>query len=102
MSEYARQTEHATSWVRDRFFLNLTMSEYMKRLITPFNIVAAILILPGLTLIVIRFTQGLGAVTSASQYEPWGLFLSWGLFSGSPYVGHGIRPGDSGLYLRGQ
>jgi Ni/Fe-hydrogenase subunit HybB-like protein len=100
MSEYAKQTETATSWVSDRFLLNLTMSEYLKRLITPFNMIAAILILPGLALIVIRFTQGLGAVTSASQSEPWGLFLSWGLFSGVPMSATGFVLGTA-VYIFG-
>lgn len=100
MSEFAKQADTATSWFRERFFLNLTMTEYTKRLITPFNIVAAILILPGLALIAIRFTQGLGAVTSASQYEPWGLFLSWGLFSGVPMSATGFVLGTA-VYIFG-
>ncbi len=100
MSEYARQAEPATSWVRERFFLNLTVTEYIKRLITPFNIVAGILIIPGLVLIGVRFTQGLGAVTSASQYEPWGLFLSWGLFSGVPMSATGFVLGTA-VYIFG-
>ncbi len=100
MSEYARQADTATSWVRDRFFLNLTMTEYIKRQITPFNMIAAILIIPGLALIVIRFSQGLGAVTSASQYEPWGLFLSWGLFSGVPMSATGFVLGTA-VYIFG-
>ena len=100
MNGYARQTEIASSWFREKFFLNLPMSEYIKRLITPFNLVAAILILPGLTLIGIRFYQGLGAVTSASQYEPWGLFLSWGLFSGVPMSASGFVLGTA-VYIFG-
>ena len=100
MNGYARQTEIAASWFRERFFLNLPMSEYIKRLITLFNLVAAILILPGLILIGIRFYQGLGAVTSASQYEPWGLFLSWGLFSGVPMSASGFVLGTA-VYIFG-
>jgi Ni/Fe-hydrogenase subunit HybB-like protein len=90
MSEYARQTESAGSWFRERFFLNLEPADYIRRLITPFNVVAVILMIPGLVLIAIRFSQGLGAVTSASQYEPWGLFLSWGLFAGVPMSATGF------------
>jgi Ni/Fe-hydrogenase subunit HybB-like protein len=100
MSHYARQAEPATSWIRERFFLNLTVTDYIKQLITPFNVIAAILILPGLYLIGIRFTQGLGAVTSASHYEPWGLFLSWGLFSGVPMSASGFVLGTA-VYIFG-
>jgi Ni/Fe-hydrogenase subunit HybB-like protein len=100
MSAYARNAESATLWIRERFFLNLTVAEYIKRLITPFNVIAAILILPGLYLIGLRFAQGLGAVTSASHYEPWGLFLSWGLFSGVPLSASGFVLGTA-VYIFG-
>lgn len=100
MSEYARQAEPTTSWIRERFFLNLAVTEYIKQLITPFNVIAAILIIPGLYLIGIRFTQGLGAVTSASHFEPWGLFLSWGLFSGVPMSATGFVLGTA-VYIFG-
>ena len=100
MSQYARGEATALSWVRERFFLNLTLAEYIKGLISPFNVIAAILILPGLYLIGTRFTQGLGAVTSASHYEPWGLFLSWGLFSGVPLSATGFVLGTA-VYIFG-
>ena len=100
MSAYDRHAESATLWIRERFFLSLTVAEYIKRLITPFNVIAAILILPGLYLIGLRFTQGLGAVTSASHYEPWGLFLSWGLFSGVPMSASGFVLGTA-VYIFG-
>ena len=100
MSEYARQGQAAASWVRERVFLNLTLAEYIKGLITPFNVVAAILILPGLYMIGIRFTQGLGAVTSASHFEPWGLFISWGLLSGVPMSASGFVLGTA-VYIFG-
>lgn len=90
MSEYAEPKGIAGSWFRDRFFLGLTMTDYLKGLITPFNVAAGILIAIGLVLIGIRFSQGLGAVTVASQYDPWGLFLAWGLFSGVPLSASGF------------
>ena len=31
-----------------------------------------------------RYVQGLGLVTPASQDQPWGYFLGYGLFSGVP------------------
>jgi len=90
----------AGSWVRQRFFLGLATTEYIKRLITPFNIIAAVLVIPGLFLIGIRFYQGLGAVTSASQEDPWGLFLNWGLFAGVPLSATGFVLGTA-VYIFG-
>ena len=88
-TEYAEKIPIFQSWVRERIFLGLTMKEYIKGLIKPFNIVAGIIILVGLPFVVMRFTQGIGAVTHASQDQPWGLFLSWGLFTGVPLAATG-------------
>jgi len=100
MTEYAKKTDTARSWARERLFLGLSMTEYTKRLITPFNIIAGIIIISGLILIVIRFAQGLGAVTGASQDQPWGLFLGWGLFAGVPLSATGFVLGTA-VYIFG-
>ncbi len=95
-----KQGEIIQSWTREKLFLGLTINKYIARLITPFNIVAGIIVLIGLTLIIIRYSQGLGAVTSASQDQPWGLFLSWGLFAGVPISASGFVLGTA-VYLFG-
>ena len=100
MSEYAKQIDTTRAWVRDRVFLGLTIPKYLKSLVTPFNIIAGIIALVGLVLIVIRFSQGLGTVTAASQDQPWGLFLNWGLFSGVPLSATGFVLGTV-VYLFG-
>ncbi len=100
MSEYVKQSDADKSWFKNRLFLGLTITEYIKRLITPFNIISGVLILVGLGLIGIRFSQGLGAVTAASQYDPWGLFLSWGLFAGVPLSATGFVLGTA-VYIFG-
>jgi len=86
---YVEKANIFQSWVRERIFLGLSIKEYIKGLIKPFNIVAGIIILVGLPFVVMRFTQGIGAVTHASQDQPWGLFLSWGLFTGVPLAATG-------------
>ena len=89
MADYAETTAVVQSWVRERILLGLSIREYLKGLITPFNVVAGIIVLIGLPFVVMRFTQGLGAVTHASQDQPWSLFLSWGLFTGVPMAATG-------------
>jgi len=42
----------------------------------------------------------LGAVTAASQEQPWGLFLGWGLFSGVPLSATGFVLGTA-VYIFG-
>ncbi|MBI2907982.1 MAG: polysulfide reductase NrfD [Chloroflexi bacterium] len=72
----------------------------MEGLVTPFNLIAELIVIVGLVLLVIRFTQGLGAVTAASQDQPWGLLLNWGLFSGVPLSASGFVLGTA-VYLLG-
>lgn len=100
MIEYTKQANKDQSWARERLFLGLTITEYIKRLFTPFNIIVGIIVVFGLILIAIRFSQGLGAVTAASQDQPWGLFLAWGLFSGVPLSATGFVLGTA-VYIFG-
>jgi Ni/Fe-hydrogenase subunit HybB-like protein len=100
MTEYVERAGVSQSWVRERIFLGLSLREYVKGLITPFNVVAAIILLIGIPFVVMRFTQGLGAVTHASQDQPWGLFLGWGLFTGVPLAATGYIMA-SAVYLFG-
>lgn len=90
MEEYAERAVTVQTWVRERLFLGLSIREYLKGLITPFNVVAGIILLIGLPFVVMRFTQGLGAVTHASQDQPWSIFLGWGLFTGVPLAATGF------------
>ena len=97
---YVEKANIFQSWVREKIFLGLTIKEYVRGLIRPFNILAGIIILIGLPFVVMRFTQGLGSVTHASQAQPWGLFLSWGLFTGVPLAASGYVMGST-VYLFG-
>jgi len=90
MAEYVEKANTLQSWIRHRLLLGLSIKEYIKSLITPFNIVAGLIILVGLPFMVMRFTQGLASVTHASHDQPWSLFLSWGLFTGVPLAATGF------------
>jgi Ni/Fe-hydrogenase subunit HybB-like protein len=79
---------------RSRFMQKLLMGmswpEYIRSLLTPFNLLATAVLCVGLPLIVMRFAKGLYVVTSASHDVPWGLFLGWGLFGGVPLSATGF------------
>ncbi|MBU0986607.1 MAG: polysulfide reductase NrfD [Proteobacteria bacterium] len=49
---------------------------------SPFNIVAGIIVLVGMILTVLRFSQGLGAVTRLDDNNPWGLWIGFDLLCG--------------------
>ncbi len=92
--------EIITFWIRDKLFMGLTFKEYVKTLITPINIAAGVVVTAGLYLILMRFLFGLSQVTEGSNEQPWGLFLSWGLFSGVPFSASGFVVGTA-VYIFG-
>jgi Ni/Fe-hydrogenase subunit HybB-like protein len=53
-----------------------------KSLITPFNIIAGIIVIIGLYLTYLRFTGGLAAVTNLSDNNPWGIWIGFDLLVG--------------------
>lgn len=62
------------------------VSEVLKTLaqtfLSPFGIVAGIIVIIGLILTFIRFTEGLGAVTNLSDYNAWGIWIGFDLLTG--------------------
>lgn len=57
------------------------------KLLTPFNVITAPIILLGAVLIVIRFVYGLGAVTNLSQDFPWGFWIGFDVITGVAFAG---------------
>lgn len=78
------------SWFMNKLLMGMTWPDYIQSLITPFNVVAAIILSVGLPLLALRFYYGLAFVTHASNDYPWGLFLGWGLFGGVPLSATGF------------
>ncbi|MBN2227256.1 MAG: polysulfide reductase NrfD [candidate division Zixibacteria bacterium] len=62
---------------------NTTAPVAIKRpLLTPFNVIAGIIILIGLPLTYLRFTGGLGAVSNLDNNNPWGFWIGFDLLTG--------------------
>ncbi len=57
------------------------------KLITPFNILATVIIGLGAILIAIRFTFGLSSVTNLSQDFPWGIWIGFDVITGVAFAG---------------
>lgn len=70
------------SWFREKVLLGKSNSEYTHSLLTPFNGIALIILLIGLPVAVLRFTQGLGATTNLSDSNPWGMWIGFDVMSG--------------------
>jgi len=53
-----------------------------KTWITPFNIIAGIILIIGFFITILRFTGGLATVTNLSDYNPWGIWIGFDLMCG--------------------
>jgi Ni/Fe-hydrogenase subunit HybB-like protein len=53
-----------------------------KTVMTPFNVIAGIIVIIGLIITAVRFTQGLGAATNLSDNNPWGIWIGFDLLVG--------------------
>src|ERR1035437_9039028 len=57
------------------------------KLLIPFNIISASIILLGALLIVYRLVKGLGAATNLSQEFPWGIWIGFDVMVGVAFAG---------------
>ncbi|MCF8070205.1 MAG: polysulfide reductase NrfD [Desulfobacterales bacterium] len=71
-----------------------------KSIMTPFNICAGIIVIAGLIVTFIRFTQGLGAATNLSEYNPWGIWIGFDLLVGVALAAGGYVT-SAAVYLFG-
>jgi Ni/Fe-hydrogenase subunit HybB-like protein len=84
------KTENFRETFMEKLRMGMTWQEYTRSLITPFNVIAAIILSIGIPVILIRLVQGLAFATHASNEYPWGLLLGWGLFGGVPLSATGF------------
>ncbi len=63
-------------------WLGKTPRAYLRSLITPWNVLAACILMVGIPLIVYRFWAGIGATTNLDQAYPWGLWIGLDVASG--------------------
>lgn len=59
-----------------------TTDSAKKSYLTPFNVITGLIVAAGTIISVMRFTQGLGSVTSLSDYNPWGIWIGFDLLVG--------------------
>lgn len=57
------------------------------RLLTPFNVITAVIMVATAFILFFRFTRGLGAVTNLDQRFPWGLWIGFDVMTGVAFAG---------------
>ncbi|MCL7487973.1 MAG: polysulfide reductase [Desulfobulbaceae bacterium] len=89
--------ENNEKWsVKEKIFLGLSPAEYFRRqAANPFNWILWVIYAVGVPVLIARFIFGLGWATHSSYDYPWGLFLSWGLFTMVPLSASGFMMGTT-------
>lgn len=88
------------AWILDRVLLGMAPGEYLRSLLTPFNLVAALILVAGVPTILYRFVYGLGAATNLSEVNPWGLWIGLDVLSGVALAAGGFTLAAS-VYIFG-
>ncbi len=57
------------------------------KILTPFNIIAALTILAAAVILFFRFSKGLGTVVHPDQDRPWGLWINFNVITGVAFAG---------------
>lgn len=80
-----------TTTVRDpqqgMFAFLLSQLKPKGNIFTPFNIISIPVMIAGVIILYIRFTQGLGATTNLSQTNPWGIWIGFDVVTGVAFAG---------------
>jgi Ni/Fe-hydrogenase subunit HybB-like protein len=82
-------TGNADADGRPRSLLLFVLQELKPRgpFLTPFNVISIPVILVGLAILVVRFTEGLGSVTNLNQEYPWGFWIGFDVVTGVALAG---------------
>ncbi len=81
------------SWFQKNILLGMTVRDYLRSLVTPFNAIAFLICAIGVPLLVYRFWAGLGAVTNLSQTQPWGVWIGFDMMTGIALAAGGFTIG---------
>jgi Ni/Fe-hydrogenase subunit HybB-like protein len=83
------------SFFREKVLLGMSGRDYLRSLLTPWNLVAAAILAVGLPILAIRFAFGLGATTNLSQSAPWGLWIGFDMMTGIVLAAGGFTIGSA-------
>lgn len=85
ITNYKEEEQEKVPFNRFRFLLNELKPK--GKIFTPFNVISVPIILLGIYVMFIRFTQGIGSVTNLTQDVPWGLWIAFDVVTGVAFAG---------------
>ncbi|SOB60575.1 Protein DVU_0534 [Pseudodesulfovibrio profundus] len=77
-----------------------TEAQTKQSLMTPFNVIAGLILVLGVVLTIWRFAGGIGAVTNLDNNNPWGIWIGFDLLCGVALAAGGYVT-SSAVYLFG-
>jgi len=83
------------SWVRQNLFLGMSFRDYLKSNLTPFNFIAAIILVIGLPVMAYRIIYGLGPSTNLTDTNPWGIWIGVDMMTGVAFAAGGFVIGTA-------
>jgi Ni/Fe-hydrogenase subunit HybB-like protein len=89
-----------SSWFSEKILMGLTPRAYAQSLLTPFNVVAGLILAVGIPVIVYRFAYGLGAATNLTQETPWGIWIGVDMLCGVALAAGGFTMAST-VYIFG-
>jgi Ni/Fe-hydrogenase subunit HybB-like protein len=82
MSKEVTTTAGKTTMIPIGDAVSGVLKALLQTFLSPFGIVAGIIVIIGLILTFLRFTGGLAAVTNLSDYNAWGIWIGFDLLTG--------------------
>ncbi len=83
------------SWIRENIFLGKSFRDYLKSNLTPFNYIAAIILVIGIPVMVYRIIYGLGPSTNLTDNNPWGIWIGFDMMTGVALAAGGFVIGTA-------
>jgi len=83
------------SFFKEKVLLGKSWGEYISGLLTPWNLVAGIIIIFGLYAIIYRLLFGLGPATNLSDEYPWGIWIAFDILVGIALAAPGLAVATS-------
>ena len=80
-------------FVKSKLFLGMDFKDYVKDQITPFNIVAAVILAVGIPVMIYRIIFGLGVSTNLTDINPWGIWIGFDMITGVALAAGGFVMG---------
>ena len=96
MTHVSVESQTWQSWLADKLFMGQPFNQYVRGLVTPFNIVALVVYCVGIPIAIYRFLiGGLEATTNLTDNYPWGLWIGFDVLVGVALAAGGFVLGSA-------